>query len=61
MSEPKYRVWKAYFPDLKTYRISLKPAKTEAEIRELFSIPDHVKVEPILDMRMKNGGKQRVK
>jgi len=54
----RYRVWKADFPDLKNFRISIKPAKTEQEIRELFQIPNHIKVTPCLDMRMKDGGRK---
>lgn len=55
-AEDKYRVWKVVLPKCKE-RIAIKPAQTEAEIRELFSIPKHAKVTPVLDGRMKHGGR----
>jgi len=51
----KYRVWRAEFPDFRE-RISIKPAKNEAQIRELFNIPPSIEVYPVLDRRMKNAG-----
>lgn len=56
MSEPRFRVWRV---EAKGYtgRISLKPAKTESAIRELFGYSSDVKVTPILDYRMIDGGK----
>jgi len=56
LSEPRFRVWRV---EAKGYtgRISLKPAKTESAIRELFGYSSDVKVTPILDYRMIDGGK----
>lgn len=53
---PRYRVWRVLYPELENYRISIKPPKTEQEIRKLFGVPDDIDVKPILDGRMKNGG-----
>jgi len=52
----RFRVWRVELKDL-TERISIKPAKTEAEIRELFDVPKDAKVTPVLDKRMKDSGK----
>lgn len=52
----KYRVWRVEHPQF-TERISIRPAKTEAEIIDLFNVPKDAKVYPILDNRMKDGGK----
>jgi L-rhamnose mutarotase len=51
-TEEKFRVWKVEMKDCKE-RISIKPAKTEAEIRELFGLPKEAKVTPFIDKRMK--------
>jgi len=53
--EKRFRVWHVESRGY-TMRISLKPAKTEREIRDLFGIRPSDKVTPILDGRMKDGG-----
>lgn len=51
MSE-KHRVWRVEMKDL-TERIQIKPAMTEQQIRDLFSVSKNAKVYPIRDRRLK--------
>jgi len=56
----RYRVWLVDHVDCGyTARFSLKKALTKTELIQHFNIEKSAKITPVLDRRMKHGGKAR--